>query len=379
MNPADFSDRAAGKLVPTIKGMAFLPAPLPPEIIDLANLVPSLSRAERALGELSGVSRTLQNPYLLIQPFMRREAVASSKIEGTVTTLSQLFLFELDQKSTRAPGDAREVLNYVRALERAAALLDELPISSRLIKEAHKILLSGVAGEGSGIVPGEYRRDQNWIGARLIENARYVPPPPQHVEQSMSDLEKYINSESDLPSLIKLALVHYQFESIHPFPDGNGRVGRLLLPLILCARKETPQPLLYLSSFFEKNYDEYIDGMLAVSQMGLWTRWIEFFLRGVDEACREAIHKAQTLQDLHVTYREKIQKARSSALLGRIVDLLFAHPAVTVPYVAGQLGITYNAAKNNIDRLVGHKIVVPSAGEHRPKYFYSSAIMEILD
>lgn len=379
MNPADFGKSRAGELVPTIKGMAFVPAALPPEVIDLANLVPCLSKAERALGELSGVGRTLQNPYLLIRPFMRREAVASSKIEGTVTTLSQLFLFELDQETTRAPGDAREVLNYVRAIEHAVALLDELPLSSRLIKAAHRILLSGVASERSGIIPGEYRGDQNWIGARLIENARYVPPPPQYVDQAMSDLEKYINSESELPSLIKLALIHYQFEAIHPFPDGNGRVGRLLLPLILYARQETPQPLLYLSSYFEKNYDEYIDGMLAVSQMGLWTRWIEFFLRGVEEACREAIQKAQALQDLHVVYREKIQRARSSALLGRIVDLLFAHPAVTVPYVADELKITYNAAKNNIERLVGHQIVVPSAGDRRPKFFYSDAIMKILD
>jgi Fic family protein len=380
MNPADFKAPRSGKLVPTIQGVAFVPAPLPPDLLDLAPLVPLVARATHALGELSGIGRTLQNPYLLIRPFMRREAVASSKIEGTVTTLTELFLFEVDQEKSRATTDTREVLNYVRALEHALNRLDKLPISSRLIKEAHKILMQDVQQHrGAAIIPGEYRTDQNWIGARLIENARYVPPPPNEVVEAMSNLEKYINTLDDsLPTLIHLALIHYQFEAIHPFPDGNGRVGRLLIPLILCERKEISQPLLYLSTYFEKHYDEYIDNMLAVSQLGLWEQWIEFFLLGVEEACKDAITRAQTLLDLQQTYRQKIQRARSSALLGRLIDMLFEHPAISVPYTAEKLGISYNAAKHNIEALIEHQILRPSTADTRPKYFFAAEIVGVM-
>ena len=379
MNPADFKDPRTGKLVPTIQGFAFVPAPLPPNLLDLASLLPLVARATHALGELSGIGRTLQNPYLLICPFMRREAVASSKIEGTVTTLTELFLFEVGQEKGGAT-DTREVLNYVRALEHALNRLDKLPISSRLIKEAHEILMQNVPQHrGASIIPGEYRTDQNWIGARLIENARYVPPPPAEAIQAMSDLEKYINElDNSLPTLIHLALIHYQFEAIHPFPDGNGRVGRLLIPLILCERKEISEPLLYLSTFFEKHYDEYIDNLLAVSQAGLWGKWIEFFLSGVEEACKDAITRAATLLDLQQSYRHKIQRARSSALLGRVIDLLFEHPAISVPYTAEKLGISYNAAKHNIDALIGHQILKPSPLDTRPKYFFASEIVGVM-
>lgn len=380
MNPEEFKDSGTGKLVPTLKGMAFVPNPLPPPLLDLAPLVPLVSRAERALGELSGIGRTLPNPYLLIRPFMRREAVASSKIEGTVTTLSQLLLFEVDEETNRAPGDAREVLNYVRALEHSLKRLDELPISTRLIRETHKILLTNVqSNRGAQIIPGEFRRDQNWIGARLIENARYVPPPPQEVPEAMSALEKYINTkDEEIPTLIQLALIHYQFEAIHPFPDGNGRVGRLLIPLILCERKEISQPLLYMSNYFEKNYEDYIEHMLTISKMGLWGRWVKFFLEGIEETCKDAITKAQSLQMLQKNYYGKIQKARSSALLGRLIDLLFEHPAITVPYAAERLQISYNAAKNNINRLVEAQVLRPSGGDSRPMMFVAADIVNTI-
>ncbi|MBI3704786.1 MAG: Fic family protein [Rhizobiales bacterium] len=380
MDAEDFTDTRTGKLVPTIKGLAFHPNPLPPSALDLAPLVPLLARAERALGELSGIGRILPNPYLLIRPFMRREAVASSKIEGTVTTLTQLLLFEVDEETTRAPGDAREVLNYVRALEYSLKRLDELPISSRMIKDVHGILLTNVqSNRGANIVPGEFRRDQNWIGATLIENARYVPPPPHEVDQAMSALEKYINNtKSELPTLIQLALIHYQFEAIHPFPDGNGRVGRLLIPLILCARKEISQPLLYLSSYFESHYNAYIDHMLTISQKGHWERWIEFFLVGIEETCNDAIARAQALQSLQNNYYEKIQRARSSALLGRLIDLLFEHPAISIPYAANRLTISYNAAKNNIAHLIDAKILKPSSGDQRPMVFVADEVVKTI-
>lgn len=376
----DFKETKAGKLVPTIQGVAFIPAPLPPNLIDLGNLAQQLSRANRALGELSGIGRTLQHPLLLIRPFMRREAVASSKIEGTVTTLSELFLFEVDKDRANAPADTKEVFNYVRALEHGLKLLNELPISSRLIKETHRVLMRNVQPHrGASIVPGEFRTDQNWIGARLIENARYVPPPPREALEAMSDLEKYINNLSpDIPMLVHLAMIHYQFEAIHPFPDGNGRVGRLLIPLILCERKEISEPLLYLSSYFEKNYNDYIEKMLSVSQLGLWESWISFFLDGVEEACQDAIARASALLELQRTYRQKIQRARSSALLGRLIDLLFEHPATNVPYAADTLGISYNAAKNNIEVLVEHQILMPGTTDVRPRYFFANEIIKVM-
>lgn len=381
MNPEDFKNSKTGRLVPTIQGaMAFVPDPLPPPLLDYGELLPHVARAQRALGELSGIGRTLHNPYLLIRPFMRREAVASSKIEGTVTTLSELFLFELEKDAT-GTADAREVWNYVRALETSLRKLDELPISLRMIKEAHRVLLSNVASNrGAAIVPGELKTDQNWIGARLIQNARYVPPPQKEAEEGMYQLEKYMNADDgdDCPLIVKLALIHYQFEAIHPFPDGNGRVGRLLIPLVLCERKEISQPLLYMSPFFEKNYDEYIDRMLDVSMHGLWGNWIKFFLKGIEETCKDAVTKAAQLQDMQAEYHRRIQRARSSVLLGKIIDLLFEHPAITIPNASERLGIAYNAAKNNLDRLVEHQILRPGAENIRPKYYLATEIIDAL-
>jgi Fic family protein len=195
----------------------------------------------------------------------------------------------------------------------------------------------------------------------------------------MAALERYINEiNGDLPIAINLALVHYQFEAIHPFPDGNGRVGRLLLPLILCELKEISQPLLYLSTFFEKNYDEYIDKMLDVSRYGLWENWIEFFLRGVEETSADAIAKARKLQDLQLKYHEKIRIARSSVLLGQIVDKLFEQPAITIPIAARDLEIAYNGAKNNLKRLVDHGVLREASYESRPKVFFASEIIDLM-
>lgn len=381
MKSEEFTRQATGKLVPTIHGaMAFVPNSLPPKI-DIGHLIKKLAQAERAMGELSGLGRALPNPYLLTRPFMRREAVSSSRIEGTVTTLSQLFLFELGEETHKAHtrSDAREVFNYVEALENALQRLKELPVSIRLIKDCHKILMQGVSPHrGANVIPGELKRDQNWIGARLIENARFVPPPPKESEQALSELEKFINHpDPPLPSLVQLALIHYQFETIHPFPDGNGRVGRLLIPLILCARREISQPLLYLSPYFERNYNDYIDHMLAVSQKGSWEVWINFFLSGVEETCREAIQTLIKLQDLQASYRKQVQRARASALLSQITDLLFESPALTVPYVSRRLDIAYNAAKNNINRLVDLGILKNEV-RTKPAAFFATDIIDIL-
>lgn len=383
MNPDDFASSRTGRLVPTVHGShAFLPNPLPPPAIDLASLVTDVAVAARTLGELSGIGRTVSRPHLLIRPLMRREAVASSKIEGTVTTLTDLLLFEVEERSGRNTADTREVMNYVRALEHALQRLDNLPVCVRLMKEVHEILLRNVASErGASITAGKFREDQNWIGARVIANARFVPPPPQDVIPAMSDLEKYINAmdEDDLPILVHLALIHYQFESIHPFPDGNGRVGRLLIPLILCEKKYMSQPLFYISSYFEKNYGDYIDKMLNVSKANKWEKWIRFFLKAVTESAQEAITKAKKLQDLQREYHCRIQQARSSALLGRVIDHLFEHPAITIPYAAEMLGISYNAAKGNVDRLVQRQVLKESVSYHYPKAYIAEEIIHIVN
>jgi Fic family protein len=309
---------------------------------------------------------------------MRVEAIASSKIEGTVTSLSELFVLEAAGANAQVRSDTKEVQNYVRALEHGIARLPHLPVSGRLISELHRVLMDGVSPmRGAHIIPGEFKTEQNWIGARLIQNARFVPPPPKEAGEAMSELEKYVHLDhSDLPLIVKLAMVHYQFETIHPFPDGNGRVGRLLIPLILSERGEMSHPLLYLSPFFEQNYAEYIDRMYAVSRDGAWEPWIEFFLRGVLQACGDAISKTQAIQQLHHQYHEKIRQARSSALLARLVDYLFDVPAITIPIAMESLKITYNAAKNNIAKLLECKILSDAVlGPVRPKWFYATEII----
>ncbi len=381
MNPADFEKTPSGRLVPTLDGtMAFVPNPLPPPIIDLGYLAMPIARATQALGELSGLGRALPNPYLLIQPFMRKEAIASSKIEGTVTSIPELIELEASPDLTTARAETIEVRNYARALQDGIARIATLPVSTRLMSELHRTLMTGVAaGRGAHIVPGEFKRDQNWIGGRLIHNARFVPPPPTHCPDCMSDLEKYIHADDDeVPLVVRLALIHYQFETIHPVPDGNGRIGRLLIPLILAERGAMSHPMLYLSDFFDKNYDEYIDLMYEVSRCGLWTSWIAFFLRAIEESSRDAIGKATLIQELYQSYRSKIQSARTSALLGTIVDEIFTVPALTTQHTARRLNISYNAAKANIERLIDLGILFRGPAETRPAWFYGYEILGIM-
>lgn len=377
MNPEDFKASPAGHLVPTIQGaLAFVPNPLPPPNLDLAALANAIEGANHALGELSGVGRALPNPHLLIRPFLRTEAVASSKIEGTVTTFSELFQLELAGDS-QARSDTKEVRNYSKAMDHGLSRLSSLPISKRLIKELHTVLMDGVTPDrGAQFQPGEFKTDQNWIGARLLQNAKFVPPPPKESEDCLDQLEAYVhNAKNTLPLAVQLALIHYQFETIHPFPDGNGRIGRLLIPLILCERKWLSQPLLYLSTFFEQHYTEYVDSMFEVSRVGAWDQWIRFFLRGIEETCNDATARAKRIQDLHHTYHQRIQKARSSALLGKMIDELFNIPAIAIPAAELYLGVSYNSAKKIIGQLVNLGIVAEQKGAKRPKWFFAMEII----
>ena len=383
MNPDEFSASPSGSLAPTIQGaLAFVPNPLPPDLA-LESVIGSLTEAAMRLGELSGVGRTLPNPFLLVRPFQRKEAVASSNIEGTITSLSDLMLLEAGADERGRPPDTREVQNYVHALEHAVDRLTQLPVCLRLIREIHEILLTGVrTHRGAKISPGEFRSDQNWIGGSLtqIERARFVPPPPNQVMPTLDALEKFIQSplDSDLPLLVRLALIHYQFEAIHPFPDGNGRVGRLLIPLILCEQGGLTQPLLYMSTYFERNQDEYVDRLYEVSRSGAWLEWIIFFLRGVSEQSIDTIVRARRLLDLQSAYHDRIPSNRASGNLHRLIDSVFESPYLTIRAAGHRLNVTYAAARNNVEKLVAADILSEVSLGRRPRIFVAHEVFSII-
>lgn len=360
--------------------MGVIPSDLPPTL-DLHDLAAELSEAALALGELNGIGRTLANPYLLIAPLQAQEALTSSSMEGTFTTAGELLLLEagLDQASTTV--ETREVRNYAVALRRAIESLAELPLCLRTIRNAHATLLGGLAtGRGGRLSHGDFRDQQNWIGARTIENARYIPPPPPQARDKMYALEAYLRREGapTVPPLIDVALAHYQFEAIHPFPDGNGRVGRIIIPVMLFERGAIRQPLLYLSPFFERHKDEYIDRMWEISRSGDWTGWLRFFLRAVRETCLATIRTADRLFELQSRYRSMLSGAGRSSLPLAIVDRLFQNPVLSVPQVQAFLGTTYMSAQKNLHVVEQAGIVGPVEGTSHPRYFMAKDILAII-
>jgi len=380
MKPTDFQKDQSERVIRTSQDYwAYVPKALPPVLeidIDLSRM---LSAADRAISELAGIARTLPNPHLLIGPFIRREAVLSSRIEGTQASLSDLLFFEAANVGEHTVPDVREVANYVQALEYGIARLEELPLSLRLIKEVHERLLDGVRGQYQ--TPGEFRRSQNWIGPPgcLLMEATYVPPPVEPMKQALHDLESYLHTPSPLPPLIRLALIHYQFEAIHPFLDGNGRIGRLLTTLLLCAEGLLPQPLLYLSAFFERYRGDYYDLLLQVSRKGAWKEWVTFFLRAVEVQSRDAIARSDQLLNLWRQYRERLQSARTSALLLRLVDELFTYPAITNAGASQRLDITPRSTQLNIDKLIGVGILKEATGRKRNRVYIAPEIIEIVE
>lgn len=380
MELVDFKKDGCGKLVKAPGGYwAFVPNSLPPVLTVGWDLTNNISAADRSLGELVGIARTLPNPLLLIRPFMRREAVLSSRIEGTQASLSDLLLFEASEMAEASTSDVREVFNYVSALEEGRALLKELPVSMRLIRAVHRKLMEGVRGQHR--TPGEFRTSQNWIGPPgcTLNEATFIPPPVPEMKNALSELEKFLHEKPAFPPLVRLALIHYQFEAIHPFLDGNGRVGRLLIILLLCAEELLPQPLLYLSAYLERNRKQYYDLLLKVSQEGNWSEWIRFFLRGVEEESRDAVKRSDKLLRLWQDYRERLQSARSSALLLRLVDELFSYPAITVSWAAKRLRITPRAAQLNVDKLVASRILKEVTGRQRNRVYVANGIVRIID
>jgi len=337
--------------------IAFRPALLPRRLDLHDTTVIALSGADRALGRLAGTGRLLPNPHLLLRPYVAREALASSRIEGTQASLSDVF----DAQARRSPeGPLREVTNYIDALDHGLARLDTLPVSRRLLCEVHEILLTGVRGQERR--PGEVRRSQNWIGSpdNRPETAVFVPPPVDEMEPALDDLERFLHETGPLPPLVSIALAHYQFETIHPFLDGNGRLGRLLIVFLLVEHGLLPQPLLYLSSFFEAHRSDYYDRLQAVRERGEIQEWLRYFLTGVSEQANDAVARAEELVDLREEMRRRLAGDRSRAT--EVVEMIFENPVLTTTRIADALDITVQSALNHIRRLEGVEIVTEVAG-----------------
>jgi len=350
MNPENFHESQRSFCRRQQEGyFAFLPPELPPELPIDWELAALLSEADRAVAELSGAGRLLPNPHLLIRPYLRREAVLSSLIEDTYAEMDELILFEMDPDEPPPRPSIAEVANHVRALETGLARLADLPIGTRLINELHGILLSSVRGGESNKTPGQMRTSQNWIGrpGSTLSNATFVPPPPGEIGSAMSQWENYLHAESREPDLVKIALLHYQFEAIHPFLDGNGRIGRLLITLFLCSKEILSEPLLFLSSFFEQYRDDYYRRLFAVSTEGDWKGWLVYFLTGVRDTARVALDDTRSLVDLYHRYRAVMdQKKRTPTASAGVLDALFASPLLSIAQHARITGDSYqNVAK----------------------------------
>lgn len=355
---AALKDSPLGQLVPIEDNeLAFVPNPLPRQLAFSTELVYTLDEASRAVSQLAGVGETLPNPYLLIRPFAHREAVLSSRIEGTQASISDVYIYEASDERVET-GDVREVANYVGALELGLTRLRDLPISVRLMNEVHARLLVGVRGQEKR--PGELRTEQVWIGDRdtPVELSRYIPPPWALVRDLLTDWEKFLNEDLRMPPLVQCALMHYEFEAIHPYFDGNGRIGRLLIPLFLRAKAVLPTPLLYLSAYFERGRgDEYRDQLLRLSITGDWEAWLRYFLVGVAEQSRDALIRSRRTRDLQERYRSALQQDGASGNVLRLLDELFINPFMTVPRARRILGLTYAGARGALERLERENIV----------------------
>lgn len=358
---------------------AFIPSPLPPTPpIQLeGELQVLLSKADRALGRLDGSIQTLPHPDLFVYMYVRKEAVLSSQIEGTQSSLQDVLAAEAQILSPTRPHDVDEVVNYVRAMNHGLTRLAELPVSMRLIREIHAILLEGV--RGSHLTPGEIRTSQNWIGPAgcTLADATFVPPPPAEVPEALSNLERFLHSDTQLPLLVRVGLAHAQFETIHPFLDGNGRVGRLLITFLLCEQQVLMKPVLYLSYYFKRHRQEYYDRLQAVREEGQWEEWLKFFLRGVDEISQQATETARRILTLREDHRSAITEhlGRAAANGYRVLEHLYEHPIVSVNEVRALIGTTYPAANDLVATLVSNGILEETTGQTRNRRFmYQSYI-----
>lgn len=352
----DFADSKRVRLVKATGGYwAVAPEPLSTQLAYSPDLAAHLSLADQAIGNLNGICYRLPNPHLLAGAYIRREAELSSRIEGTQSTVSDIYLFELEPEAVPDNADVREVGNCVHALNYGLSRRNELPLSLRLIRELHEKLMAGVRGTDK--TPGEFRTSQNWIGGRTPGDARFVPPPVDEMRAALDDFEKFLYrpDPTHIPVLLECAMIHYQFEAIHPFLDGNGRVGRLLITLLAIERNCLSHPLLYLSAYFMQNRDEYYDRLMEVSQTGEWENWFRFFLNGIIEQSTDAIRRAGRILDLHSKY----VNLNVTPTARRVVDLLFTNPFMTIKRAAEKIGVTHGPAATAVRQLEDIGILRP--------------------
>ena len=363
---------------------AFIPSPLPPvpAVTMDSELWNHLSKADRALGRLDGATETLPNPELFVAMYVRKEAVLSSQIEGTQASLADLLEFEAEAPMTHDnEGDVVEVVNYVNAMKNGLKRIETLPVSIRLIKEIHADLLDDVRGREKS--PGELRKIQNWIGGSgsPISKALFVPPPPQKVEQALSELEKFIHEEHQIPILIKVGMVHAQFETIHPFLDGNGRMGRLLITFLLCEKEVLKRPLLYISHYFKANRTEYYDRLQATRDKGDWEGWLKFFLKGVTTVAEEATVTARQIANMREEHRELVRqntgKGAGTAL--ELLEYLYWHPVITVENAMGVTKTAYPNANRMISEFIKMNLLKETTGQKRNRKFAYFPYLDLFD
>ncbi len=356
---------------------AFIPDPLPPKIHWSAELLRALSDADRTLGKLAGEGGVLPNPHLLIRPFVRREAVLSSRIEGTQATLGELLAAEAGAVVERSQDDLREVVNYVVALEHGIKRLKTLPLSLRLIRELHRHLMAGVRGDHA--TPGEFRHSQNWIGRPgcTLDNASFVPPPPTELMSCLDAFEKFLHDRS-LPPLVQIALLHYQFEAIHPFLDGNGRVGRLLITLFLVERNILPAPLLYLSAFFEATRRDYYDLLSGVSHRGEWNAWLAYFLNGVARQSEDALSRAARINRKLEQWRKEVAGSASKTPL-MLIDMIATNPYITINQGMKRLGVAFTTVQRAVEKLEKMSILEKVGNAKRDRVYCAKSILSILE
>lgn len=375
-----YSGRAGHYVRQSTGYRSFVPAPLPPNPavhVD-AEMLALLSRADQGLGRLDGVAQTLPNPDLFVAMYVRREAVYSSQIEGTQSTLEDLLTFELDPRGLDVPRDVEEVLNYVRAMNHGLGRLGDLPLSLRLIREIHAELLSG--GRGAEHRPGEFRTSQNWIGpgGAGLADAMFVPPAVADMQTALGDFERFLHDES-LPALIHCGLAHAQFETIHPFLDGNGRVGRLLITFLLMHREVLHRPLLYLSLYLKRHRTEYYERLTAIREQGDWEGWLKFFLRGIGDTVEEATLAAGQIVEL----REKHRATTTVQGLGvnglRLLDLMFQRPILNVKLVKEKLDVTFRTASRLVEQIEAAGLLQEITSNRRNRLFVYKQYMGLFE
>ncbi len=380
MKIEDFSDKA-GKLI-KIRGdaYAFVPRNLPVDISYDDTLVNLLTKAMLALGEVDGIGKYLPNPEILIRPYLIKEAVTSSRIEGTKITMSEFLLYDAGRDEKAADiANIMDVKNNIAALNHGLNSQGS-DVNLTLIKEMHRILMSGNV-RGHDNRPGEFRNLQNYIGSQMankIEKASFVPPPYEYVSSLMEQLEIYMNSDNKIPFLIRLALIHYQFETIHPFEDGNGRIGRLITTLLLCKKNIISKPLIYTSAFFEKRRNEYEGLLLRINQKGEYEEWIKFFLKAIGEQAEDAIQRASKLLKIRETFIERVKDKRTNKST-MIIESLLKNPYITISKVARETNITYPTAKRIIEEvLIPSGILQKFSKPDEEKLYCAAEILDIL-